>query len=182
MKSRNIWFTCCTHYNHAKLLTFRNWVGELERPEFSNVDEMNQCLMEHWNEVVKPNDIVYHLGDVFFGPKEKFEKDFKKFNGIKRLVLGNHDNVKYISNSNFFSRVYTDISLSNFGIFASHRPAHVSQMYDFRNKKNLVNVHGHIHRNPSPGERYFNVCVEQNNYYPFHLDEIQEKCGLVKEV
>ena len=174
MKSKNIWFTCCTHYNHENILKFNNWAGELERPEFSNVNEMNECLMDSWNEVVKPDDTVYHLGDVFFGDHAKFEKDFRKFNGNKRLVLGNHDNIKYLASTNFFSRIYTDITLSDYGIFVSHRPSHESQMYDYRNQKNLVNVHGHIHRNPSPSERHYNVCVEQSNYYPVNLDTIVE--------
>jgi len=33
----------------------------------------------------------------------------------------------------------------------------------------VINVHGHIHSQPSPGERYINVCVEQLDYGPARL-------------
>jgi calcineurin-like phosphoesterase family protein len=48
-------------------------------------------------------------------------------------------------------------------------------MYDYGSQNKLVNIHGHIHRNPSPSSHHINVCVEQNNYYPFHVDELIEK-------
>jgi hypothetical protein len=39
---------------------------------------MNDFLIEKWNSVVKPGDIVYTLGDTFFGDREKFKKAMAK--------------------------------------------------------------------------------------------------------
>ena len=51
---------------------------------------MNEGLVKLWNEQVKPNDIVYILGDFSLNPKAV--RDFApRLNGIKHLILGNHD-------------------------------------------------------------------------------------------
>ena len=38
-----------------------------KRP-FSSVEEMNTTLLENWNKVVKPDDVVYHLGNFAWNP------------------------------------------------------------------------------------------------------------------
>ena len=72
--SRNIWVTSDTHYNHAAILGFIDYQGQRVR-DFASVEEMNECLLDSWNSVVKPGDLVYHLGDVFMGDKEVFPFD-----------------------------------------------------------------------------------------------------------
>ena len=87
---RDIWVISDTHFQHANILTFKeSETGKLVRGHlFDNVDQMDECMMDNWNSVVKPGDLVYHLGDVFFGNKETFIKKWKLLNGSKRLVLG----------------------------------------------------------------------------------------------
>ena len=46
------------HYDHKNVLAFDN------RP-FKTIDDMNAALVERWNAVVHPGDIVYVLGDMF---------------------------------------------------------------------------------------------------------------------
>ena len=52
----NVYFTSDTHFQHGNIIKFCN------RP-YSNVEEMNNAIIENWNSVVGPNDIVFHLGD-----------------------------------------------------------------------------------------------------------------------
>lgn len=45
-------------------------------------------LVNKWNEKVNSNDLVLHLGDVYFKDGLKYAK---KLNGKKRLIIGNND-------------------------------------------------------------------------------------------
>lgn len=54
---------------------------------------MNEVLIRNWNEVVMPDDTVYHLGDVALGPWSEWEGILTRLNGFKVMVIGNHDRV-----------------------------------------------------------------------------------------
>ena len=53
-----------THFWHKNIIDY------CDRP-FNSVEEMNSTLIKNWNKTVTNDDIVIHLGDVGFGPKEK---------------------------------------------------------------------------------------------------------------
>ena len=58
---------------------------------------MNHIMIQRWNEVVKPGDVVYHLGDFAFFKKrdiDKVKELLQTLNGVKYLVIGNHDKNK----------------------------------------------------------------------------------------
>lgn len=168
--SRNIWVTSDTHFNHENILNFKDSKGNPVRT-FGSVKEMNEALVENWNSVVKQGDKVYHLGDVFFGPKDEFKKLWPKLNGSKRLIVGNHDDIKFLSSGGFFQKVSMWRVFSEFGLLLTHTPQHQSALTGKRN--GLLNVHGHIHQNPSPDGPYKCVCVEQTNYTPVNLEELK---------
>lgn len=50
-----IWFTSDHHFGHDNIVDYAS------RP-FS-VEEQDGIMIERWNSVVGPNDIVHHLGD-----------------------------------------------------------------------------------------------------------------------
>lgn len=70
----NIWLVSDTHFNHSNIIKYCN------RP-YQSVSEMDWDMVEKWNSVVKPNDHVYHLGDVYMkaskGYIEKYSSTFK---------------------------------------------------------------------------------------------------------
>lgn len=80
----SIFFTSDTHFCHRNIIKYCN------RP-FSSTKDMNDSLVENWNKVVSPNDIVFHLGDFCFGDRKTWRKYCQKLNGIKYLIQGNHD-------------------------------------------------------------------------------------------
>lgn len=151
------------------------------RPEFDTVDQMNECMIENWNSVVKQGDIVYHLGDVFIGAKDDFKALWPKLKGSKRLIVGNHDDVKFLSSGGFFNKVSMWRMFPEFGLMFSHVPLHESNLLRLVDKKGkypddcikLLNVHGHIHQNPSPEGPYKNVSVEAINYTPVNIEELR---------
>lgn len=72
-----------THFFHNRIIEYSN-------RNFSNVDEMNEAMIENWNAKVGPTDRVYHLGDVIFGGSDKMQI-IHRLNGYKILMMGNHD-------------------------------------------------------------------------------------------
>lgn len=189
--TKNIWVISDTHFNHANMLTFTDWTGNLTRPGFRDVEHMDEMMMDNWNSVVKPGDIIYHLGDVVMGPSpvQWMEKNFTKLNGRKRLVVGNHDNIDRISGYGWFQKVMMWRVFQEYGVMFSHVPLHPDSLIRPKNAtgdspvdKNdpdawntVLNVHGHIHSNPSPEGPYRCVCVEQINYTPINIEELRIK-------
>ena len=176
----DIWLVSDTHFFHTNILKFTDEEGNLIRgSRFSSVEEMNQCMMDNWNSVVKPGDKVYHLGDVFMGAKEDFQKFWPKLNGKKNLIVGNQDDIKWLAQKEFFSKIYMWRMFTEFGLLLSHVPIHESGLRrgspTDENAPMLLNVHGHIHQNPSPTKHHRCVCVEQIDYTPINIEELRIK-------
>jgi calcineurin-like phosphoesterase family protein len=77
-------FTSDTHFGHARII-------ELSNRPFKSVQEMNEIIVHNWNALVRPDDTVYHLGDVALGPIEDSLKYISRLNGNITLIVGNHD-------------------------------------------------------------------------------------------
>ena len=88
---RNIFVISDTHFFHKNILTFKNKDGELIRPGFSSVEEMNETIIDNWNKTVNDEDVIYHLGDFTFGSNNRIKDVAPRLKGRKRLLLGNHD-------------------------------------------------------------------------------------------
>lgn len=160
---RDVWLISDTHFNHSNILTFENGRGH----QFSGVDQMNYHMLERWNDTVKPGDIVYHLGDVFFGDKQWFKTFWPKLHGSKRLIVGNHDDVKFLSAGGFFQKIMMWRIIPEYKVVLTHVPI----LMDQGNHKYEYNIHGHIHWHDSPSNKYKNVCVEKIDYTPIHIEE-----------
>lgn len=83
MKTGTTFFTSDTHLGHRL-------VAEEVRG-FSSIEEHDAAIIENWNSIVKPYDIVWHLGDVGMGGLARFLPQLKQLNGRKHLITGNHD-------------------------------------------------------------------------------------------
>lgn len=78
-----IYFTSDPHYWHENAIKHSN------RP-FKDVNEMNEGLIRNWNDIVRPEDTVYCLGD-FSLAYRPVEIVTPRLMGTKYLVPGNHD-------------------------------------------------------------------------------------------
>ena len=169
----NTWIISDTHFRHEAILTFKDYAGKPPRDGFDSVDHMDQCMMDNWNDCVKAEDTIYHLGDVLFGENKLdwMQENFKKLPGKKYLILGNHDNPKFMAM--FFKQIMLWKDLD--GLLLSHTPQHASTLAESHRFGTgpMINVHGHIHSNPSPEGPYKCVCVEQTDYKPVNLDELR---------
>ena len=78
-----IYFTADTHFGHYNVIRF------CDRP-FASAEEMDEAMIQNWNDRVTGNDTVYILGDMFFRSTNA-EEILKRLKGKKRLIVGNHD-------------------------------------------------------------------------------------------
>jgi calcineurin-like phosphoesterase family protein len=167
--AKNFWVISDTHFGHENIITYCN------RP-YKNSEYMDWDMVEKWNSVVKTGDHVYHLGDVYMGRRDTsyIENILSKLNGKKRLILGNHDNGKDKILQKYFEKIDVWRHWKEFGILMTHVPVHESALgRGVKEGSKLLNIHGHIHTNPSPKGPYKCVCVEQINYTPVNIDELR---------
>ena len=159
-----------THFGHANIIKYCN------RP-FSSTQEMDETLIENWNKVVKPQDKIYHLGDVYFGKGCKPEAILRRLNGTKVLIVGNHDHIGDPILTKYFSRIYMWRQLKEHGLLLSHVPLHPSALFvPIEKGIHLKNIHGHIHDQDSPKDKtvtYVNISVEKTDYKPISIEDVK---------
>ena len=82
---KQYYFLSDPHFFHKNVIQYSN------RP-FHNVDEMNWAIINNINEIVKPDDELYILGDFIFGSVERAEEILSVI-VCKNLhyIFGNHD-------------------------------------------------------------------------------------------
>ena len=152
-----------THFFHQNILNFKKEDGSPLR-EFSTISDMNETIVSNWNETVRSEDNIFHLGDVCFGHKENLDI-LNRLNGKKTLLLGNHEhkNIKEYIPYFYDIRAYHVLNKC----ILSHIPVHDTQLERFK-----CNIHGHTHWNELKDKRYKNVCVEKTNFRPIDIEEI----------
>ena len=163
-----------THFGHAGVCRFLRDDGTKLRP-WDNPDEMDEEMVKRWNDRVRPNDKVYHLGDVVINRKAL--NILYRLNGDKVLIKGNHDIFRLEEYTPHF-RDIRGYHVMN-GMILSHIPVHESNLYRFG-----TNIHGHLHSNrvmmqpvgkygvPVVDPRYFNACVEQHDFAPVLFEDV----------
>lgn len=165
------WFISDTHFFHENIITYCG------RP-FKDAQQMNEFMINEWNKVVMPGDKVYHLGDVacgYGGDDQVVGNLLSRLNGKKRLIVGNHDNIKSPSLHRHFEKIELWCGRKEWGFTCSHIPLPLEHLRD-----GLFCVHGHIHNALKEDPHYINVCVEHHLYAPVHIDEILRQIKLVK--
>ena len=80
--SNKVFFTSDLHANHANIIKF------CDRP-WKTKEEMTEALIENWNSVVGPDDIVFNLGDFMWS--SSWNPILERLNGKIYLIWGNHE-------------------------------------------------------------------------------------------
>jgi len=166
----NIWLTSDEHYDHGNIIKYAN------RP-FSSTNEMNEALIQYHNELVKPNDEVYHCGDFAFRNHVKF---LRRLNGKHFLIKGNHEGNDW-KNAGFvwvrdvatirFPQDKQDMFLSHY----SHRVwnrAHYSVWHGY----------GHSHGTLPDFYKSCDVGVDNWNYRPVCYEQLKERFKNVENI
>lgn len=167
-------FVADTHFGHSNILEYM----PLRKTLGATLEEHNEKLVENWNSVVKDTDTVWHLGDVVFGPATNHTY-VGRLKGIKKLVMGNHDRLKYIGH--YFADVFGVFYWKGEGVL-SHVPLHECQVG--KDKRFKYNLHGHLHGEEvtyvNDGAEsqyqdlyYYNCCIDNIGYQPKPWEEIK---------
>ena len=171
-KHHNHFFCADLHLGHEGVCKFLRNDGTKLRP-WDSAAEMDEALIENWNSVVRPFDVVYVLGDVVINRKHL--PTISRLNGRKRLIGGNHD----IFDLSCYTKYFEDIKgvkvLSD--MVLSHVPLHplsVSQRWG-------TNVHGHTHANSMNSPFHVCVSMEQIDFTPISLEDLRIKITKHKE-
>lgn len=185
-------FTSDEHLGHANVIKFCN------RP-FTDLDDMTEGLIARHNAVVKPGDLVYHLGDMFWHRYglEKALVYMDRLNGTHFYVYGNHCELmrKYEALRSRFvwvkerAKISPDKALAPYGIVLDHYAGRVWQDCH----KGAWQLFGHSHGELSntgmvdnPWYKAFDVGVDApgNDWAPVSLEEAaarmkrkDEECG-----
>jgi calcineurin-like phosphoesterase family protein len=186
-----------THFGHKNIISY------CERP-FTDFHHMDEIMVQNWNSVVGPNDVVYHHGDVAMGDFKRWNDILTSLNGYKVLIIGNHDRVfsankdKIIDRywddyANWFDEIYDnyvghkmiDGTVVNLSHFPYDGDSHDADRYTEQRLLDDGNVliHGHTHSSEviSRSARdtlQIHVGVDAHNFAPVPEESIIE---LIKE-
>ncbi|WP_137597494.1 metallophosphoesterase family protein [Paucilactobacillus kaifaensis] len=172
--------TADTHFFHESLLGKTDFAI---RP-YANVEQMNQDIIDHWNERVEDKDTVYHLGDIalyFTHPAIKSNEAvlsvLKQLNGHLVLIKGNHDSrelFKFLDQNNYLLNDKPKFEFHDVGVLFKydHRQyylTHYPMMLGIAPQ--IINLHGHIHHYAVPAKENINVGVDtpETAYLDYHL-------------
>lgn len=186
-----MFFTSDTHFGHARII-------ELCSRPFKDVEHMNTEIVRRWNEMVHPQDTVFHLGDVALGKINESLPIVSRLNGYKILVNGNHDRpfmnagkARYQEWHDVYSQVFDEVyystvvpfRLNEHKVMLSHFPydgdSHDGDRFtDFRAvDEGIPLIHGHTHSNgrisrSKNGTLQIHVGMDAWDYRPVSKDEI----------
>lgn len=176
-EASKIFFTSDTHFGHSKIIEY------CDRP-YLNTDDMNERLIENWNNTIKEDDYVFHLGDFALGGSSTWESILPRLNGHKILIKGNHDHQNFRDKyAEYFEYVAEQmlIFIDDIPVLLNHYPI---LCYPKKYKSSdVIQLHGHVHSAPhNKGEdkchyalhslRQYDVGVDNNNYTPVGFYEI----------
>lgn len=139
-----VFFTSDLHLGHE------NVIGFDKRP-FSSVEEMDNELIERWNNKVGKGDLVYVLGDMIWKTStNEAHKIIQKLNGQIILIKGNHDRFLHnslVKNTLAGIKDFDDIcvELEN-GNKRRVILSHYFMPFYIGARNGAIHLHGHAHR------------------------------------
>lgn len=158
--NESTWLISDTHFFHANIGLY------CTRP-----NGWQDLIIENWNRFIQPDEIVFHLGDLALGKREDTEALVPLLNGKLYLMRGNHDRRGKVFYHNLgitpVEDPYPIVHPSGQRLIFSHRP--ITPL-----ESDVLNLHGHIHNNPSPdvGSSHINLSIEVRVYRPWRLEDI----------
>ena len=171
-----IYFTSDLHMMHNKGFLF-------EPRGFSNERDMCEALVENWNKIVKPDDVVYDLGDIALSDVQEAAKYIKKLNGKHFWIRGNHDTnnkVDYLMDTCWDKLYFIGwadmLKYNKYHFYISHYPTLTANYDDKKFSQHVINLHGHTHQQTNwlklDNPFMYHVGVDSHNNAPVHIDEV----------
>lgn len=158
-----VFFTSDTHFGHAGARSFYG------RP-FTSTAEMDRALVEQWNDTVRADDTVWHLGDFALGPKPaRVAELLAALHGTKHLIAGNNDNAATRALPGWSSVAdFREIEIGGRRLVLCHYPLRSWNGM----AKGSLDLHGHSHGRMKPLTRQIDVGVDVWDYRPVALERL----------
>lgn len=150
------WFTSDEHYGHENIIKYCY-------RSFESVGEMDYKLISNHNAVVKPGDVVYHLGD--FTLKKDAHNYISRLNGTHVFIKGSHD--RWLSKSEPYIR---EIKIEKQNVVLCH----YAMRRWAKSHHGSWQLYGHSHGHLPPEGKQWDVGVDNNNYYPVSWDKVKK--------
>ena len=165
-----IYFCSDFHFGHEKEFLWKPR-GFLDWQDHANT------IIENYNEIVKPEDTVYILGDCVLKNDTFGIECLKQLNGKKYLAFGNHDSgarIERFQEEGIFLDIQYGYRLreSKFTFWLQHYPA---MMGNYKDKSPTICLAGHTH-SPDKFQNMengcYNVALDAHNCYPVSINQI----------
>lgn len=160
-------FTADSHFGDRHILR--------QRTAFATIEAHDAALIAAWNEVVGPNDDLWHVGDFAGDADRAYCADvFSRLNGRKRLVRGNHDTNRVLElpwakpPQDSIRLSVTDKNGREWRFFLAHY-AHRAWPGLWRGSRHL---YGHTHARLPDTRRSCDVGADAWDYRPVGVDAI----------
>lgn len=134
------------HFFHAAMNT------KMDRRGFENVEQMNQYMLDKWNQKVRKNDEVIILGDLSWGKAEETNELLDELNGRLYLIQGNHD--RFMKNKDFnasrfgWIKPYEELQDNKRKVILCHYPImcyNGQYRIDENGNPKVYMLYGHVH-------------------------------------
>jgi calcineurin-like phosphoesterase family protein len=178
-------FTSDTHFGHGNIVLYckRPWLrpcdsgfdGRWVSDEIKNqrTAEMDEELIESWNKVVSPSDVVYHMGDFAFAKTTEILNAYiGRLNGAIHLIKGNHDHSKVLKGAKFATVNSTDmVKCNDHEIFLSHYAHRVWN----KSHRGSWHLYGHSHGTLPDIQTSLSIDVGMDcrGFRPMSFDEVE---------
>lgn len=146
--------------------------------DFPTIEKMDSTIVNHFNEKVGQNDILFILGDIGFGGKDSIQTFMKQlvcknvhlvFGNHDKDIIQNRDGVRgYFKSCERKQEIYVDDQFITLDHYAgrvwnkSHRGAW------------LLYGHSHGSLEHTPWGKSMDVGVDTNDMYPYSFEEIKK--------
>ena len=162
-----VWFSSDTHFLHAMVARLRG---------FTSSEEHDEAVIANWNHLVRPDDLVWHLGDVGLGNETCMLEQAERLNGRKQLITGNHDPcwpghrdsrkhqrrwLEVFESVQAFAKIRLDgrtVLLSHFPYEGDHTTEDRATQFRLRDEGEwLIHGHTHLQNRLGPHPRYLTI-------------------------
>ncbi|KST61189.1 metallophosphoesterase [Methylobacterium sp. GXS13] len=162
------YFTSDSHFGHGGMLSPR-----MSRPRpFSSVEAMDEHIIAAWNNRIRRDDEVYHLGDFAYAASAAHCRSvFARLNGRKRLILGNHDKARTTDLAWYSQDERAEVVVEGRRFVLGH----YAQRTWNGIHRGALHLYGHSHGSLPGCGRSLDVGVDTWDWRPVTVPEILER-------
>ncbi|WP_116654918.1 metallophosphoesterase family protein [Pelagibacterium sediminicola] len=167
-----VFFTADHHFGHANILRFCD-------RRFDDIDHHDRYLEQCWNDTVRPEDTVYHLGDFAYrSDKDAARKRFNRLHGTKHLIVGNHDGPWVREMGWETVEKMADISVGGQRIILCHYGLRVWNSM----RHGALMLYGHSHSRLPGNSQSCDVGVDDWQFMPVDLPQIRARLATLPKL